>query len=89
MSAMNRGHNFSSPSTLRSAISTLPTIEQLVVSVQINLELLPTITDDATLLEWVETYLTPEIQWIESVQQAADTMLNQTTWPRRPLYDDL
>ncbi|XP_022705346.1 hexosaminidase D-like [Varroa jacobsoni] len=88
MTAMNRNHNFSSPSTLRSAISEIMAMQQLVKTVQENLNELASITDEATLREWTDTYLSPEIAWINEVQRAADNMLCRNAWPRRPLYND-
>ncbi|OQR77347.1 hexosaminidase D-like [Tropilaelaps mercedesae] len=88
MSPMNRNHNFGSPLNVRGAIAQLPDMVRLSVQVQDNLQELQNVTDKATLREWTETYLDPEIAWIGETLAVGAGMLTCDSWPRRPLYDE-
>lgn len=88
MSSMNRNNLFASPTNVLLTISELPAMSLLLADLRINLKDLAAVADNATFLEWVDTYLNPESLWLDEVLTAATKMLAHNYWPRRPLYDE-
>lgn len=86
MTRMNLRHGFAAPSNVNQTLAKLPSIFNIAVQVQKNMRDLTNVTDTATLKEWMETYLEPEIDWLNRVSSDAKSLLNRTVWPRRPLY---
>ncbi|OQR77346.1 hexosaminidase D-like [Tropilaelaps mercedesae] len=50
---------------------------------------LANVTDAATVREWTETYLSPEVSRMEEMQHSAKAMVSRNSWPHKPLHDEL
>lgn len=46
------------------------------------------ISNKATALEWIVTFLDPLKNWLEQVQKDTAMLLTQDEWPRRPQFEN-
>lgn len=83
---MNVKHKFSSPPYVAAGFANLPDLAQLLETVAENIKNLQDVADRATLLEWLETFWQPQMQWVEKLNIDSTALLSRYTWPRRPLY---